>query len=81
MLGQRRRRWANSETIVIQRLVFAGHVDSLAETGFSSNGGLMLAQRRRRWTSIKPILTHNKRYTLYQFCISVGPALQTVGQH
>ena len=48
-LDQRRRRWANIETVLGKCPVFAGNF--IANTKHSPNVGTLLGQRRRRWAS------------------------------
>ena len=63
IVGQRRRRWTNFKTSLVQRLVFAQklvhHEDFVSyqqNTGRWPNVGLMLVQRRGRWAKVSPTL-------------------------
>ena len=87
LLGQRRRRWANITAKLGQCVVFNGIPTN---TRHQPNVGSMLVHRLRRWPSIDPAMGervvfvwmfYSQVETFNQRCITVGPVLQTMGQH
>ena len=63
LLGQRRRRWANSKTTLGQRLMFASCTHS-------PNAGLMMGRYRKQWTNIDQTLGQSRVFPgiIYGHC-------------
>ena len=92
MSDQRRRRWANIETVLGKCPVFAGNF--IANTKHSPNVGTLLGQRRRRWANIVPALgevgqlkyttsqqTQDVKLMLFQCRANVADGGPTLKQH
>ena len=80
LLGQRRRRWTNIKTVLIQRFVFARlqqetrGVKSILLLCWASviDGGLTIKQQ---WSSASCLLDcSKKREAVNKYCFNVGPA-------